>query len=228
MNHCTSEPEDVLYAPASPEPNTTQGTTTETFTQLVSMSTENEITEVPIVQEATEASTQAVSTANVQEITTKPTTPGMNKTFTQAITMPTIQEITEMPTSQKITRMPTTSDLFVVPTTFPAENETSCKILTALSTFSESSNLFECVATEKELCDRVDCTAELSRRNYTAEITLLPCYNPPAIEISIRQGVKLLSSNVVSQSQEMVIPELFDLMLNVTLDHFPNAIGLQV
>ena len=98
---------------------------------------------------------------------------------------------------------------------------TTCAVL---ATLAESSEFFSCTADKSEPCDSVVC----SRLGYTAVIVLLPCVTPAAIRLVISGGDEVLHNQTLDQSGVIVIPELADLTLDITIDHFDDAMGLEV
>ena len=109
------------------------------------------------------------------------------------------------------------------PTAHPPIDDT-CEALMFLAQ-STTHELLKCVARTEEPCDRLNCNVTLDVI-YTAEIVLLPCYKPPAVQILIREAHNLLQSKTVTDSQIIAIHNSVE--LNVTVEQFPNAIGLQV
>lgn len=110
------------------------------------------------------------------------------------------------------------------PTTHPPID--TCKALMSLA-HSTTHELLKCVAKTEEPCDRLNCNVTL-RVIYTAEIILLPCHKPPAVQIFIREDHNLLQNKTVTDTQIITIHDSVGLTLNVTVEQFPNAIGLQV
>ena len=51
---------------------------------------------------------------------------------------------------------------------------------------------------------------------------------PAAIRLVISQGELVVLNRTVDHSQQVAVPELLGLVLNVSLDHFDDAIGLEV
>ncbi|CAI8013842.1 hypothetical protein GBAR_LOCUS8714 [Geodia barretti] len=107
------------------------------------------------------------------------------------------------------------------PTTADGKN-TTCSVLEEIAANAE---VFTCTADTTEPCDTVDCSAfDL----YTAEFVLLPCRTPPAIRIVINQEETPVLDETIDRSRVIVVPQLLGLVLNITLDQFEDAIGLQV
>ena len=159
-----------------------------------------------------------------EETTETPTTQETTETPT-----PTTQETTETPTTQETTETPKTmepTETTTISTGSPsANNRTTCDVLAELAKNSEP---FDCVASTKEPCDQVDCATEFAGLKFNAEVVLLPCNTPPAVHITMSRDGKVVVNKTVDHSQEIVITELFGVKLNVTLDHFQQAMGLQV
>ena len=94
-----------------------------------------------------------------------------------------------------------------------------------LEEIAANAEVFTCTADTTEPCDTVDCSAfDL----YTAEFVLLPCRTPPAIRIVINQEETPVLDETIDRSRVIVVPQLLGLVLNITLDQFEDAIGLQV
>ena len=94
-----------------------------------------------------------------------------------------------------------------------------------LEEIAANAEFFTCTADTTEPCDTVDCSAfDL----YTAEFVLLPCRTPPAIRIVINQEETPVLDETIDRSRVIVVPQLLGLVLNITLDQFEDAIGLQV
>ena len=106
------------------------------------------------------------------------------------------------------------------------DENTTCSVLKRLAADAE---FFECTADNVEPCASVNCIqTDIPGKEYTAVITLLPCMTPTAVRVEIVEGETVLLNEVVSESQEITVEDLFGIVLNITLDHFKDAIGLQV
>ena len=99
---------------------------------------------------------------------------------------------------------------------------TTCSVMAEIAANVE---LFNCTADTTEPCDTVDCTTNIG---YTAEFVLLPCLTPPAVRLVVYLDKWVVVSRTLNHSAVIVIPELFDLVVNVTIHQFDDAIGLQV
>jgi hypothetical protein len=148
---------------------------------------------------------------------------------TESCTSPTtvtVASVTRSPTSTAVpTPRPTATPGETTtepPTTGSDGKNTTCSVLEEIAANAE---FFTCTADTTEPCDTVDCSAfDL----YTAEFVLLPCRTPPAIRIVINQGETLVLDETIDHSGVIVVPQLFGLVLNITLDQFEDALGLQV
>ena len=105
------------------------------------------------------------------------------------------------------------------------DKNTTCSVLKELAAEAQG---FKCTADTIEPCDRVDCVQEVFGMEYSAVIVLLPCTTPASLTIVMSEGEKVLVDETISQSKNITVEDLFDLMLVITLDHFKDAIGLQV
>ena len=124
-----------------------------------------------------------------------------------------------------ITGVPSTQGV-AIPTPQPTPTpDTTCSVLAKLA---DDAEFFTCTADKTEPCDTVFCSQEFAGKQYNAVVVLLPCETPAAVRIVMSEGEKVLVNETVDHSKEITIPELFGLVLNVTLDHFDDAIGLQV
>jgi hypothetical protein len=113
----------------------------------------------------------------------------------------------------------------ITPTAETDGKNTTCAVLAQLAADSE---FFECVADSTEPCDTVSCTNELVGRVYSALIVLMPCVSPAAVRLEVREGETVLVDKTVDRSETVEVPELFGLVLDITLDQFEDAIGLEV
>ena len=93
-----------------------------------------------------------------------------------------------------------------------------------LEEIAANAEVFTCTADTTEPCDTVDCSA----LGHTAEFVLLPCRTPPAIRIVINKEETVVLDETIDSSRVTVVPQLLGLVLNITLDQFEDAIGLQV
>ena len=84
------------------------------------------------------------------------------------------------------------------------------------------------MAASKEPCDRVDCSTDVFRSKINAEFVLLPCHVPYAVQISTSRDGKVVLNKTVDHSQEIDIPELLNMKLNIILNQYPDAIELKV
>ena len=124
-----------------------------------------------------------------------------------------------------ITGVPSTQGV-ATPTPQPTPTQdTTCSVLAKLA---DDAEFFTCTADKTEPCDTVFCSREFVGKQYSAVVVLLPCETPAAVRIVMNEGERVLVNETVDHSKEITIPELFGLVLNVTLDHFDDAIGLQV
>ena len=114
------------------------------------------------------------------------------------------------------------------PTPTPVSmTNTTCSVL---KTVAANAEIFECTSDTIEPCDAVYCSEELAGKRYSAVVVLLPCEVPAAavrIELASGDGTVMVNETV-DHSQEIKVPNLFGFSMTVTLDHFPDAIGLQV
>ena len=94
-----------------------------------------------------------------------------------------------------------------------------------LAELAGNDGFFNCIADTTEPCDTVDCSSDLG---YTAEFVLLPCLTPPAVRLVINQKKRAIVNRTLNHSAVIVVPELFNLILNITIHQFDDAIGLQV
>ena len=101
---------------------------------------------------------------------------------------------------------------------------TTCAVLAKLAADAE---FFKCTSDTTKPCDTVFCSRNFGK-NYSAVVVLLPCMTPAAVRLSMSDGEKVLVNKTVDHSQKITVPELFNLVLVITLDHFDEAIGLKV
>lgn len=99
---------------------------------------------------------------------------------------------------------------------------TTCAVLAKLAADAE---VFKCTSDTTKPCDTVSCSFQI---DYSTVIVLLPCVTPTSFQLVISDGNKVLLNKTVDRSQQIPVPELFGLVLNVTLNHFEEAIGLKV
>ena len=59
-------------------------------------------------------------------------------------------------------------------------------------------------------------------------IKLLPCEVPAAIRLELSSTDQLLLNKTIDHSEENKVPGLFGFSMDVMIDHFDNALGLQV
>ena len=103
------------------------------------------------------------------------------------------------------------------------ETTTTCCVL------EDVVNIFQCGADATEPCDTIYCSEEIGGKNYSAVITLLPCEVPAAIRLELSSTDQLLLNKTINHSEENSrVPGVFGFSMNVTIDHFDNALGLQV
>jgi hypothetical protein len=174
--------------------------------------------------------TSTTGSTNTSILGVVPTTSTSGTTTIQSpITTPTTAPTAISNTAEPSSDTPTTTDGTSItgevtteqPTTADGKN-TTCSVLEEIAANAE---FFTCTADTTEPCDTVDCSAfDL----YTAEFVLLPCRTPPAIRIVINQGETLVLDETIDHSGVIVVPQLFGLVLNITLDQFEDALGLQV
>ena len=125
-----------------------------------------------------------------------------------------------VPTTEGLTAIPK-----VTPTQTPTLENSTCAVLSRLASSAE---FFECVSDTTPPCQTVWCTNSLAGKDYSAVIVLVPCVTPAAVRLVMSEEGKVLLNKTIDHSQEITIPELFGLILIVTLDQFQDAIGLQV
>ena len=79
-----------------------------------------------------------------------------------------------------------------------------------------------------EACDGLDCSISALGLQFSAALTILPCNDPPAVRIVLTNPSNdaVLVDETVDHSQEISGP--FGVVIDVTLDQLPGAIGLQV
>ena len=71
-------------------------------------------------------------------------------------------------------------------------------------------------------CDTVICLLP----GYTSELQILPCYNPPAFYIVLKdQNKNILFRKIMTNSTIIQLPST---TLNVTLKHKHNSLGIEV
>ena len=103
---------------------------------------------------------------------------------------------------------------------------TTCSVLKNLD---ENADYFKCTSDTTPPCDTVYCTEELGNEIYDAVILLLPCQTPAAVRVTLTSDDgKTILNETVDSSREITVPDLLRFSLGVTLDHFEDAIGLQV
>ena len=104
---------------------------------------------------------------------------------------------------------------------------TTCSVLKNLA---ENADYFKCTSDTTPPCDTVYCTEELGNEIYNAVILLLPCQTPAAVRVTLTSDDdgKTILNETVDSSREITVPDLLGFTLGVTLDHFEDAIGLQV
>ena len=108
---------------------------------------------------------------------------------------------------------------FITPTPVPISSETCNKIrqIAASPTVRTS-------CTTNTRCDTVTCIT----LGYTSIIQILPCYNPPALYIVLKdQNQNVVVRKIVTNSTIIPIPRNV-IQLNVTLKHKENRIGIEV
>lgn len=82
-----------------------------------------------------------------------------------------------------------------------------------------------CTSVTTKPCDAVFCSG--GEHQYQASMILLLCNVPKAILLMLGNEKKVILQATVNHTEEIPVPEL-DLVLNITLDQFPLAIGLKV
>ena len=108
---------------------------------------------------------------------------------------------------------------FITPTPVPISSETCNKIkqIAAKPVVGTS-------CTTNTRCDTVTCTT----LGYTIVIQILPCYNPPALYIVLKdQNQNVVVKKIVTNSTIISIPGSV-IRLDVTLKHKENRIGVEV
>ena len=127
-----------------------------------------------------------------------------------------VSNYTCIPTEPATTQTPTTT---TTPTPTLAE---TCR---ALDTFVDNVQLLSCIRNDQ--CNGIYCNvtdAAVQSFISTANITLLPCNQPPAFRLSTSGSTVL--DRVISQSVNISLPG--GITLRVTLDHLTNAVGVGV
>lgn len=103
------------------------------------------------------------------------------------------------------------------------DENTTCSALEKLAVDSD------CITDTVEPCDRIYCIdQQIPAKECPVVITLMLCMTPAAVRIEITEEKNVVLNEVVSESQEITVEHHFGLVVNVTLDHFDDAIGLQV
>ena len=112
-----------------------------------------------------------------------------------------------------------------MPTTATTPTPTLAETCRALDTFVDNVRLLTCIRNDQ--CNGTYCNVtDPAVRNFisTANITLLPCNQPPAFRLSTSGSTVL--DRVISQSVNISLPG--GITLRVTLDHLTNAVGVGV
>jgi hypothetical protein len=92
-----------------------------------------------------------------------------------------------------------------------------------------NAEIFECTSDTTEPCDRIYCSEEIRGENYDAIIVLLVCEDPAAVRLELSSSDGTVGVNeTVDQSEEIKVPGLFGFSMEITIDHFPDALGIQV
>ena len=105
---------------------------------------------------------------------------------------------------------------FITPTPVPISSETCTKLKQI------AANPVVGTCTTNTRCDTVIC----SLPGYTSEFQILPCYNPPAFYIVLKdQNNNILLRKIVTNSSIITLPSS---TLNVTLKHKQNTLGIEV
>ena len=131
--------------------------------------------------------------------------------------------LTESLSSIISTRLPITQG--PTPTTTPGLN-TTCSVL---KDTAANAQIFECTSDTTQPCDRIFCSEEIGGKNYDAVIVLLPCSDSPAVRVELSRNNGAVGVNeTVDSSREIPVPGPLGFSMVVTVDHFPDALGLQV
>ena len=107
---------------------------------------------------------------------------------------------------------------FVTPTPVPISSETCTKLKQI------AANPVVGTCTTNTRCDTIICS--LPGYTTTSEFQILPCYNPPALYIVLKdQNQNILFRRIVTNSSIVQLPSG---TLNVTLKHKHNSLGVAV
>ena len=107
---------------------------------------------------------------------------------------------------------------FITSTPVPISSETCTKIKQI------AANPMVGTCTTNTRCDTVTCTS----LGYTSVIQILPCYNPPALYIVLKdQNQNVVVRKIVTSNTIISIPGSV-IQLDVTLKHKENSIGIEV
>ena len=112
-------------------------------------------------------------------------------------------------------------------TSAPTSDPTSptCQALETLQSSAQS-----LICNRNDQCDTVHCRVTDTTVQVfisAANLTLLPCNQPPAVRLSINNpSGGVVVDRVISQSENIFLPP--QITLNVTLDQLTNAIGFEV
>ena len=108
---------------------------------------------------------------------------------------------------------------FITPTPVPISSETCTKIKQIAANPMVGTS-----CTTNIRCDTVTCIS----LGYTSAIQILPCYNPPALYIMLKdQNQNVVVRKIVTNSTIISIPGSV-IQLDVTLKHKENRIGIEV
>ena len=108
---------------------------------------------------------------------------------------------------------------FIIPTPVPISSET-CNKLRHIA-----ANPVVGTCTTNTRCDTVICSLP-GNITTTRELLILPCYNPPAFYLALKdQNKNILFETIVTNSSIIQLPKA---TLNVTLKHKHNSLGIKV
>ena len=135
--------------------------------------------------------------------------------------IPTTVLLTVLPTDQvqaKSVPIPLST-----PQPTPMIETTTCSALEKLAAYSG------CTADTVEPCDKIYCkTQQLPGKTCPVVVTLMLCTTPAGVRIEMKEENKVVLNKVLYESKNILLQDLFGFVMNVTLEHFENAIGLQV
>ena len=115
------------------------------------------------------------------------------------------------------------------PTSTPIKTPVANTTCSVLKETAANAEIFECTPDTTEPCDRIYCSEKIGGKNYDAVIILLACEDPAAVRLELSSSDGEVTVNeTVDQSEEIEVPGLFGFTMDVTIDHFPDALGIQV